>query len=401
MPRKTISSNLVSDIIRLYDKEHLSYIKIAILNHVSTETIHNILKEYNVNIRHICHYVNIDYNTLYQLYIIDKLPTTEIAKRYGVTFPTINSKLRKYNIPIRPKYGNPCNKLRIKLSELPSIIREPKIVNEAMTGLVECPSCGKLRRLYLNRDRINKIINNDGKCNPCTSNSRAKLIEPTIIKKLYEIDKLTPKQIGITFNVSDRLIRERLKNNNIPSRKKGLLKTKVIHNKGTIESPKLGDMVRGYDIGLNDKSYYIRVECPDCKKGKWQHGSHVRRNDSPLCRECSMIRSGLNHSGINSHWWLGGISFEPYTPEFNSNLKKQIRKRDNYTCQLCGIPQNGIKLAIHHIDYNKKNSHPNNLISLCSSYADKNHCHSKTNHNRDYWTLYFNNILKERNLLIE
>jgi hypothetical protein len=40
----------------------------------------------------------------------------------------------------------------------------------------------------------------------------------------------------------------------------------------------------------------------------------------------------------------------------------------------------------NHIDYNKKNCNPNNLISLCNS------CHSKTNFDRKYWINYFLNI---------
>ena len=37
------------------------------------------------------------------------------------------------------------------------------------------------------------------------------------------------------------------------------------------------------------------------------------------------------------------------------------------------------KLAVHHIDYDKLNLNPNNLISLCIS------CHVKTNKDREYW----------------
>lgn len=39
---------------------------------------------------------------------------------------------------------------------------------------------------------------------------------------------------------------------------------------------------------------------------------------------------------------------------------------------------------VHHIDYNKLNCNPNNLITLCKS------CHMKTNFNREYWLDYFN-----------
>jgi len=86
--------------------------------------------------------------------------------------------------------------------------------------------------------------------------------------------------------------------------------------------------------------------------------------------------------------WKNGFSFEPYSFEFNKPLKESIRKRDNYTCQKCGIKQSKLtgyfkKLSIHHIDYVKENVDPRNLISLC------NKCNIKVNYNRDYWYSYF------------
>ena len=86
------------------------------------------------------------------------------------------------------------------------------------------------------------------------------------------------------------------------------------------------------------------------------------------------------------HWnWQDGKSFEPYGSEFNDRLKEQIRERDNYTCQECRKTQEvlGCKLDVHHIDYDKTNNKPENLICLCKS------CHMKTNFGREDWTEYF------------
>ena len=85
------------------------------------------------------------------------------------------------------------------------------------------------------------------------------------------------------------------------------------------------------------------------------------------------------------HNWKGGISFEPYGLEFNNELKEKIRERDNYECQECHIKQEELKkkLNVHHIDYNKKNNNPLNLIALCPK------CHLKTNYNRKHWKRYF------------
>lgn len=83
--------------------------------------------------------------------------------------------------------------------------------------------------------------------------------------------------------------------------------------------------------------------------------------------------------------WKGGLSFEPYGLEFNEDLKEVIRNRDRRKCFMCEITEleSGEKLHCHHIDYNKRNNNPDNLISLCRK------CHCKTNWNREYWKQYF------------
>jgi Ni/Co efflux regulator RcnB len=87
----------------------------------------------------------------------------------------------------------------------------------------------------------------------------------------------------------------------------------------------------------------------------------------------------------NHYNWKGGKSFEPYTIEFNRRLKKKIKERDNFTCQLCLVKEKDYyqKLSIHHIDFNKNNCVDENLVTLCRS------CNSKVNYKRDYWQNYF------------
>ena len=108
-------------------------------------------------------------------------------------------------------------------------------------------------------------------------------------------------------------------------------------------------------------------------------------------RKATLEKRGYSQCGENNPSWKGGLSFEPYTEEFNKELKELIRNRDNYQCQLCGCPESeeGRNLAIHHIDYVKKNCKPFNLISLCIS------CHMKTNKDREKWQKYFINKIEE------
>ena len=92
----------------------------------------------------------------------------------------------------------------------------------------------------------------------------------------------------------------------------------------------------------------------------------------------------------NSKLWLGGEREEAYNSEFTKHLKKKVKERDNYTCQMCGslVKKN---IHPHHIDYNKKNNSENNLTSLCNS------CHSKTNYNRRYWMELLMNFIAQKN----
>ena len=88
--------------------------------------------------------------------------------------------------------------------------------------------------------------------------------------------------------------------------------------------------------------------------------------------------------GEKSYRWQGGIAQLPYSVDWTKDLKRAIRKRDRYTCQIC---KKEPAICVHHIDYNKMNCKPDNLITLCFT------CHPKTNMNRQYWIDYFNNKL--------
>ena len=104
----------------------------------------------------------------------------------------------------------------------------------------------------------------------------------------------------------------------------------------------------------------------------------VKRNKE-WKEEMSKIKTGDKNPN-----WKGGISFEPYSVDWTETLKRSIRERDNYICQKCS--QYG--KVVHHINYNKSDCNPKNLITLCSS------CNVKVNFNRKYWKKYFQNNIK-------
>lgn len=114
-------------------------------------------------------------------------------------------------------------------------------------------------------------------------------------------------------------------------------------------------------------------------------GRKLSNYGSLVCNECK----GEFYIGEKASNWKGGLSFLPYSKDFNKYLKEDIRKRDKYRCQLCGLPQEDSikkwkqKLQVHHIDYDKNNCNYYNLITVCRK------CNSKVNFNRHYWATYF------------
>ena len=133
--------------------------------------------------------------------------------------------------------------------------------------------------------------------------------------------------------------------------------------------------------GRNNYSYKKKIVkiCRHCNK---------KFKVSPCFEEskyCSSFCFHIGNSGPNNWNWQNGKSFEPYPLGWTKTFKEQIRYRDHYRCQLCGVSEVECckRLSVHHIDYDKNNLSTENLVSLC------NGCHSKTNYHRKYWQEYF------------
>lgn len=131
------------------------------------------------------------------------------------------------------------------------------------------------------------------------------------------------------------------------------------------------------------------------KRGIPQSESHRRRilearkkNGKPWFSETTKKRLSKAGTGKGNSNWKGGISFEPYTVDWTETLKRAIRERDHYICQLYGIYGN----CVHHIDYDKKNCDPKNLITLSRK------ANSKVNFNRKYWKNYFMTLTRLKGL---
>lgn len=105
------------------------------------------------------------------------------------------------------------------------------------------------------------------------------------------------------------------------------------------------------------------------------------------CLTCYKLgRFGSGHPN-----WKGGISCEPYCDIWlDKDFKESIKQRDGCKCRNPDCWGTSTKLCIHHINYNKKDCSPNNLITLCVS------CNSTANKDREWHTAWYQVIMYMR-----
>lgn len=105
-------------------------------------------------------------------------------------------------------------------------------------------------------------------------------------------------------------------------------------------------------------------------------------------RKEKMSAAARKRIGPKNHQWKGGVSFEPYCPLFNDDLRRRVRSFFKNKCVLCGKEEPA--LCVHHVDYDKYvccNGNPPLFVALCRR------CHIRTNNDRERWALFFNEFI--------
>jgi len=145
-------------------------------------------------------------------------------------------------------------------------------------------------------------------------------------------------------------------------------KYKIHLSKSVYPTKLFGEKNPNWRGGKNTPLIIKKGICSLCSKQKKtyiHHISYLDKKGIELCWSChKKIHNNIHH---------------PLYPHDKPKLiqHKKILKRDNYQCRFCGLREN---LVTHHIDHNKLNNNPNNLITLCRS------CNSGINAGgHEYW----------------
>jgi len=129
-------------------------------------------------------------------------------------------------------------------------------------------------------------------------------------------------------------------------------------------------------------------------KGNPMFGKTHTCKTRDIISEKAVVRLSVPENNPN---WRGGLSYySSYCRTWkDKEFRDYIKERDkekfcwNPNCMYKGSKQN-----LHHIDYNKKNCDPKNIITLCNS------CNAKANFNRNNWKLFYKSIMKSRDIEI-
>jgi len=127
------------------------------------------------------------------------------------------------------------------------------------------------------------------------------------------------------------------------------------------------------------------------KIGKSMVGNkHMLGKTHSLKTKLKLSEITSSKCGPQASNWRGGISFEPYCSDWTKEYKEYIRERDGDTCLNPDCWCKDDVLTIHHINYDKKNCGPENLITVCRS------CNSRANKDRRWHKAWYQAIINKR-----
>ena len=128
----------------------------------------------------------------------------------------------------------------------------------------------------------------------------------------------------------------------------------------------------------------LKYRCPE------NHTHLMSWNSWSVGKRCPTCKN-IKYSGSGNPNWKGGISCEPYCDVWlDKEFKESVLERDSDRCQNPDCWGTSKRLTVHHIDYNKKNCGPGNLITLCRS------CNARANFDRELHKNWYSNLMQQK-----
>ena len=221
------------------------------------------------------------------------------------------------------------------------------------------------------KQKISKA-NKGKKCKPISEETKRKISEAN---KGRIVSKMTRKKLS-----------ESLKGHDVSEETKAKLsnatKKYYENNAGYWLGKKLS---KKHKQKLNGRklSEEMKQKMSEDKKEFFKNNPEARRKLSEIAKK--QFEDPRNHPS-----WKGGISCEPYCQIWSDNeYKDDLKERDGNQCLNPDCWSNSNTICLHHIDYDKKNCHPWNLITVCIS------CNGRANKNRKKHEIFYKQIMNE------
>lgn len=207
---------------------------------------------------------------------------------------------------------------------------------------------------------------------------------------MYFIKKVSMDNIGKVFGCGRSPVKRVLVENNLKTFRKGKISPRKNKTFEEIYGEEVAKIVKE-KMSILGKGKH-RSPKTEFKKG---HITWIKNKKLPKEYKDKISKTRIERGvakGEKNPAFNNWSSKKPYDKKWTHQFRNLVRKRDNNICLACNIHREKLKRAldVHHADYNKLNTFPQNCISLCRN------CHAKTNFNREHWTKFFQSLLAER-----
>lgn len=156
-----------------------------------------------------------------------------------------------------------------------------------------------------------------------------------------------------------------------------------------------GTEIERYPCKVNrSKHVFCSHTCSDIWHRGENAGFYGKHHTTESKKKLSIAHKALGLFGEKNVAWKGGVSFEPYCEKFNDDFRERVRAFFDNECIICGRTEEeeGKKLAVHHVDYDKKvccNDRPPMFACVCQTH------NAMANHSRERWRYIFHYIIDE------